>query len=237
VGAGERAVDFTAHNVVIHFSTVFDGRTPVLCGASGIPCPAASERRYVSCPRCLARLGPVVHARRAASSPALCSVGPGVDRWTTRRSEVTCCACLEEIARRVRAAEPPSLTSPPRAAQIPGPGGVGMSNVLTLLLAGGTGAAIWAAIERLIKGLVEIRLELAARRKSILDATVALVTAKQNTGKDYYAGDVGALFTRLTYLMENDGSAWLKARYHAEAHGQNAAELQKELGGKNISQP
>jgi hypothetical protein len=66
VGAGGRDVEFAAHNVLIHFSTVFDGRIPVLCGASGTPCPASNERRYVSCPQCVARLGPVVvHARRS----------------------------------------------------------------------------------------------------------------------------------------------------------------------------
>jgi hypothetical protein len=105
---------------------------------------------------------------------------------------------------------------------------------LMLFLAGGTGAAIGAALERLIKMALEWRLErrreLAARRKSILDATVALVTAKQTTGKDYYAGDVGKLYTRLTYLMENDGSAWHKAGYEAEAHGQNPTEHRQKLG-------
>jgi hypothetical protein len=101
VGVGQADVDFAAHNVVIHYSTVFDGRTPALCGASGIPCPASNERRYVNCPGCLTRLGPVVHARRTVFSAALCSAPPGVDRWTTRRSAVSCGACLDEIALRV----------------------------------------------------------------------------------------------------------------------------------------
>jgi hypothetical protein len=100
---GQEAVDFAAHNVVIHYSTVFDGRTPPFCGHVGLPCPASNERRYVNCPRCLARLGPVVHARRGSSSAALCWARPGIDRWTIRRSEVTCAACLNEIVRRLRA--------------------------------------------------------------------------------------------------------------------------------------
>ena len=108
-----------------------------------------------------------------------------------------------------------------------------------LALAAGSGAAVFAVLERLVKGIVdsslERRRELAARRKSVLDATVALVTAKQSTGKDYYAGDVAKLFTRLTYLMENDGSARLKIKYKAEAHGQNAASLQQALSEKDIS--
>ena len=39
--------------VIAHYSTVFDGRTPVLCGWNEIPKPAVSEWRYVSCLACL----------------------------------------------------------------------------------------------------------------------------------------------------------------------------------------
>jgi hypothetical protein len=114
-------------------------------------------------------------------------------------------------------------------------------STLMLLLAGGAGAGVFAALERFVKLIIDLRLEnrrdLAARRKIVLDATVALVTAKQNSGKDYYAGDVSALFTRLMYLMENDGSAWDKAEYHAEAHGHNARELHEKLAKSEIPGP
>lgn len=94
-------------------------------------------------------------------------------------------------------------------------------------------------MERLVKVLADLSQErrrgLAERRKAVLDATVALITTKQNTGKEYYAGDVSNLFTRLTYLMENDGSAWQKAKYKAEAHGQNPASLLKPLSEKELS--
>ena len=117
----------------------------------------------------------------------------------------------------------------------------GNMSTLMLLLAGGTGAAVAAAIERLVKIAIELQMEkrreLAARRKFVLDATVALVTGKQNTGNDYHAGEVSALFTRLTYLMENDGSAWEKAKYHAEAHGQNSDELRKRASAKDLLPP
>jgi len=39
--------------VEIHYSTVFDGRTPTLCGVASVPKPATSEWRYVSCRACL----------------------------------------------------------------------------------------------------------------------------------------------------------------------------------------
>ncbi len=85
------------------------------------------------------------------------------------------------------------------------------------------GVAISQIIERvgkLIKDvLADRRREIAERRKAVLAATIALVTAKQTTGKDYLAGDVSELFSRLAYLMENDGSAWDRARYEAEGKG------------------
>ena len=88
---------------------------------------------------------------------------------------------------------------------------------LTLLLAAGSGAGVFGFVERVLKAVFDLsqdrRKQLAERRKAVLDATVALVTAKQNTGKDYYAGDVGSLFTRLMNLMENDGSAWEQAMF------------------------
>jgi hypothetical protein len=41
-----------------------------------------------------------VHARPKESAPALCAMPPGFDRWTTKRSEVTCLGCIDEICRR-----------------------------------------------------------------------------------------------------------------------------------------
>lgn len=52
--------------VDIHYATVFDGKTPVLCGVNSVPKPAASEWRYVSCRACLvlgARTSPEAAAR------------------------------------------------------------------------------------------------------------------------------------------------------------------------------
>jgi hypothetical protein len=110
-----------------------------------------------------------------------------------------------------------------------------------LLLTGGAGAGVAQLLDKLVTHVVaaraEKRKELGERRKLVLDATVAMVTAKQNTGKDYYAGDVSALFTRLMYLVEHDGDAWDKAKYHAEAHGQNAAELRGQVQGKKLEPP
>src|SRR5436190_9911454 len=79
---------FTApasNQVVIHHATVFDGRTPVLCGRNDIPKPATSEWRYVSCPACLeigARTTPAAQAaldrqlREAAAMKAANDVAP-----------------------------------------------------------------------------------------------------------------------------------------------------------------
>jgi hypothetical protein len=39
--------------VEIHYSTVFDGVTPTLCGRDTVPKPATSDRSYVSCRACL----------------------------------------------------------------------------------------------------------------------------------------------------------------------------------------
>jgi hypothetical protein len=94
------SADYAAHNVIIHYSTVFDGRTPARCGATGTPCPASDEWRYVTCARCLAIAPPVIHARRNVTAVALCEAAPGEGRWTTKRNEVTCGACFDEIARR-----------------------------------------------------------------------------------------------------------------------------------------
>jgi hypothetical protein len=114
-------------------------------------------------------------------------------------------------------------------------------SIWLVLLSGGTGAALWAFGEKVVKLIgdvaLERRREVSERRKLVLDATVAMVTAKQNSGKDYYSGDVAKLFTRLMYLMEHDGYAWNKAEYHAEAHGQNAADLQGEVQGKKLEPP
>lgn len=55
-----------AGRVEIHYATVFDGRTPVLCGVAEGPMPAASEWRYVTCPRCLAIGAKTSAAVRAA---------------------------------------------------------------------------------------------------------------------------------------------------------------------------
>jgi hypothetical protein len=90
---------YAFHGNEIHFSLVFDGRTPTLCGRSGVPCPSTDEWRYVSCARCLALM---VHARRAENDNAVCGVGGGVGRSTTRRDAVQCPACVAEIERRLR---------------------------------------------------------------------------------------------------------------------------------------
>jgi hypothetical protein len=42
----------------------------------------------------------VVHARKDANSIALC--GAGRAPWTTKRSDVTCLKCKEEVERRLR---------------------------------------------------------------------------------------------------------------------------------------
>ena len=39
--------------VEIHYATVFDGRTPTLCGVASTPKQASNEWRYVSCRACL----------------------------------------------------------------------------------------------------------------------------------------------------------------------------------------
>jgi len=92
---------FAAHNVVIHHSTIFDGKTPVTCGASGVPCPAASQLRYVTCLRCRNLAPPEVHARPSAGAHSLCGMPPdGKEGWTTKRSKVTCGTCADEIERR-----------------------------------------------------------------------------------------------------------------------------------------
>jgi len=39
--------------VEIHYATVFDGRTPTLCGVTTTPKPGTNEWRYVSCRACL----------------------------------------------------------------------------------------------------------------------------------------------------------------------------------------
>lgn len=39
--------------VEIHYATVFDGKTPTLCGVNSIPKPATNEWPYVSCRACL----------------------------------------------------------------------------------------------------------------------------------------------------------------------------------------
>jgi hypothetical protein len=38
---------------IIHYAARVPG--PTACGASGVPCPAAVEWRYVTCPRCQSR--------------------------------------------------------------------------------------------------------------------------------------------------------------------------------------
>jgi hypothetical protein len=93
------AADYSGRREPIHYSQIFDGKTPALCGKLGTPRPAANEWRYVECPSCLAL---VVHARRAADTLALCGAEPGAGNWTTKRIEVTCSACEEEITRRLR---------------------------------------------------------------------------------------------------------------------------------------
>ena len=94
------ARDFAAHNVVIHHATIFDGRTPVTCGASGVPCPASDEWRYVTCPRCRALAPSEVHARPSADAPSLCGMPANGKGWTKKKSHVTCSACADEIERR-----------------------------------------------------------------------------------------------------------------------------------------
>jgi hypothetical protein len=100
MGAAERTIGCASYgtSVTIHFSRTFDGRTPTLCGARGIPCPASSEWRYVSCEACLAR---IVHARRAANDVALCGAPADRGQGTQQRSEVSCEGCRGEIARRM----------------------------------------------------------------------------------------------------------------------------------------
>lgn len=73
------AADYTSQRAPIHYSTVFDGKTPALCGKSGTPCPCTNERRYVKCHRCLALLPPVIHARPSADATALCAAVPTTD--------------------------------------------------------------------------------------------------------------------------------------------------------------
>jgi hypothetical protein len=111
-------------------------------------------------------------------------------------------------------------------------------SIWLVLLSGGTGAALWAFGERVVKMVgdfsLERRRELAERRKLVLEATLALTTAKQNSGKDYFAGDVSELFTRLMYLMEHDGAPWDKAKFHAEFHGHNASEILQEMVEKKL---
>jgi hypothetical protein len=99
------AADHTSKREPIHFSTIFDGRTPALCGKVGTPCPATSEWRYVGCERCLAlrRDEDEVHARRNAGVVSLCGLGPDGRPCSTRKSQVTCRGCLDEISRRLRA--------------------------------------------------------------------------------------------------------------------------------------
>jgi len=74
-----------------HYATIFDGRTPVLCGLVERPMPAASEWRYVTCPWCLA-IG-------AKTSAAACAAIAERDR--------------EEAARRAEEAALPPAFMPP----------------------------------------------------------------------------------------------------------------------------
>jgi hypothetical protein len=99
------AADYSSPREPIHFSRVFDGRTPALCGKNGTPCPAANEWRYVGCPRCLALRPPEVHARPSADAKALCGMAPDGKRWTRKRSEVSCTLCREAVERLQRTSE------------------------------------------------------------------------------------------------------------------------------------
>jgi hypothetical protein len=101
---------FADHKIVIHYSTIFDGKTPAACGAKGTPCPAASEWCYVTCAACLATKPADVHARQNPDAVSLSGLPPDDGEWTARRSRVTCIGCLDEIGRRSRATSP----SPPR---------------------------------------------------------------------------------------------------------------------------
>jgi hypothetical protein len=54
-----------------------------------------------------------VHARPSENTPALCSAEPGEGKWTTKRSQVTCIRCIDEICRR-QAAKDERRGRPPR---------------------------------------------------------------------------------------------------------------------------
>jgi hypothetical protein len=58
------------HNLdpaLIHYSTKFDGRTPVLCRSEAPRTAAASDPRNVNCPACLALITPPQRAQREES--------------------------------------------------------------------------------------------------------------------------------------------------------------------------
>jgi hypothetical protein len=95
------AANYTTSREPIHHAVRFSFDTPTTCGKQNVPKPAASEWRYVDCPKCLALKPPEVHAKPSAEGASLCGLGPDVEgRWTTRRSEVRCEACAREIERR-----------------------------------------------------------------------------------------------------------------------------------------
>jgi len=99
------AADYSSSREPIHFSTVFDGKTPVLCGKVGTPCPATNEWRYVGCEKCLALKTGETHARRSATAFSLCGLGPDGGPWTTQPSRVSCSACRASITRRTAPGE------------------------------------------------------------------------------------------------------------------------------------
>jgi len=63
--------------VEIHYATVFDGKTPTLCGVATVPKPGTNEWRYVSCRACL-----VLGARTSSEAAARLHRVEAADRTT-----------------------------------------------------------------------------------------------------------------------------------------------------------
>lgn len=61
--------------VPIHFATVFDGRTPVLCGVNSVPKPGTNEWWAVNCRACL-----VLGARTSKEAAARLRAVEAADR-------------------------------------------------------------------------------------------------------------------------------------------------------------